>query len=113
MGLVTLAKVKSASYLDISATTYDVEMQLLIDDVSGAVNTYMDRDTDYTIDTVTAGVSDAVCQEVAFRWRHRTTPGQIRHDYEGGSSDKFTVDEFIPSVKQVLDRHREIDIMGG
>jgi hypothetical protein len=111
MGLVTLAKVKSASYLNISAATYDTELQTLIDDVSAAATAYMDRDTAYTSATCPADVSDAICTQVAFRWRHRETPGQLRHEYEDGSADKFAVDEWIPSVLSTLDRKREIDIM--
>lgn len=112
MGLVTLAKVKSITYLNISATTYDTELQTLIDDVSAAAIAYLDRDTAYTEATCPADVSDALCLQIASRWRLKETPGQIRHDYEDGSSDKFNLDEWIPQVQQVLDRKREIELMG-
>uniref|UniRef100_A0A6M3L958 Putative head-tail connector n=1 Tax=viral metagenome TaxID=1070528 RepID=A0A6M3L958_9ZZZZ len=112
MGLVTLAKVKSAAYLNISADTYDTELQTLIDDVSNAASSYLDLDTDYTQATCPASLSDALCLQISFRWRHRETPGQQSHQYEDGSADKFGIDEFIPGVKNVLDRYRSIDIMG-
>ena len=109
MALVTLAKVKSATYLDFSLSTWDTELQTLIDDVSQRAVQHMDRATAYTLTTVPADVSDAICTQVAFAWRHKDTPGQTSHQYEDGSSE-INNDAFIPSVKQVIDLHREFNL---
>ena len=109
MALVTLTKVKSATYLDFTLSTYDTELQTLIDDVSQRAVQYMDRATAYTIATVPADVSDALCTQIAFNWKHRETPGQTSHQYENGSAE-INSDGFIPATKQVIDLHREFNL---
>lgn len=107
MALVSLDKVKSATYLNISGASNDVELQELIDDVSQRAVQYMDRETAYDEDTCPADVSDAICKQVSHDWRHRESPGQTVHVYEDGSADKFGSEEFIPLTKRVLNLHRE------
>lgn len=109
MALVLLSKAKNGQYINRTDTTADTEIQTLINDVSQRAVTYMDRETDYTMATCPADVSDAVCKQVTAEYIYRDSIGTSSKSYQDGSSDKKETDEgWLPEVKAVLDRHRTL-----
>ena len=109
--LVELTKLKSERYLNQVSDTYDSVLETLIADISQRANTFMDRDTGYTVTTCPADVSDAVCKQIMAEWKHKNFIGMNSTQEEDGSGSLIEFEEgFIPEVLRVLEKYKEYDI---
>ena len=103
----TLALIKSPLYLNITATTYDTDLTQLIRDVTARMIDYLDND-DIDVTDQGAVLSRACAVQVSYEWRRRNDPGLSSVTYPDGSVNKFTMDEWLPEVKAMLDRNAEM-----
>jgi hypothetical protein len=102
----TLAIVKSDEYLTISATTYDADLLRLIQEVTAAMIDYLDND-DIDEDNPPEVLERACARQVTHDWQRRAHLGVTSETYPDGTIARIASDEWLPDVKQVLDRSKE------
>lgn len=104
----TLAIIHSKQYLDIATaeTTFDADLTRLIEDVTARMIDYLDNDD--IVDAVGNTILKHACAtQVAYEWRRRKDTGLSSTTYPDGSTNKFTIDEWLPLVKEILNREKE------
>lgn len=62
-------------------------------------------DGGYTASDLPPDIKRALVVQTAYRWRRRKDPGLTAVSFPDGSVNKYTQDEWLPSVKQVLGRY--------
>ena len=106
MSTVTVALLKTNLYLNIDNTTYDIALAQLIEDINAQIIDYLD-DSDITaasdFDTVLERKSAV---QMTHEFQRRKDTGLVSVTFPDGSVNKFEVNEWLPSVKRALDRHR-------
>lgn len=109
---ITKAIIKSSLYLDITATDYDTEIDLLIDDVVARVIDYLDNYDYDAVGDFNTILERVTCQQITYEWRRRKDPGLTSVQLQDGSINKFELTEWLPEVKAVLDRYRSYTFSG-
>lgn len=103
----TVAIVKSIEYLDIaSETSFDTDLTRLIEEVTARMIDYLDND-DISDSAGNDILKHACAVQVAYEWRRRKDVGLSSKTYPDGSVSKYEIQEWLPLVKQVLDREKE------
>lgn len=95
--------VKSKQFLDTTSTELDTAIEQCIKDVTAAMIDYID---DEDLDAAAPGdvLKFACAQQVAYEIKRRKDQGLSSVTYQDGSINKFSVDEYLPSVKLKLNR---------
>ena len=108
---ITLARVKSNEFLDMAdKTEFDDALTNIITDVVNAAIEYMDNDDITKTSEMSTGLQRQLCKQAAYEFRRRKDPGLSSITYPDGSINKFSVNEWLPAVKQALDRHASLNI---
>jgi len=67
-------------------------------------------DGGYTPDTLPKDLRRAILQQIAYEFRRRKDPGLTSVTFPDGSINKFSINEFLPSVEKILDRYRRVRV---
>ncbi|MCK9597692.1 MAG: hypothetical protein M0R06_01550 [Sphaerochaeta sp.] len=73
--------------------------------VSGNQVLKVTYDGGYSSSSLPSDIKRALIVQTAYRWRRRKDPGLTAVSFPDGSINKYTQDEWLPSVKQVLGRY--------
>jgi len=113
MNYTTLAKVKSSMYVNLpSDSSFDTELETLIEDVSQRAESFLDHATPYAdITEVPKSINDAVAKQVNYEFRRRKDPGLSSQSFPDGSVNKFDVGEWLKGVEATLNGARRIKIL--
>jgi hypothetical protein len=104
---ITITQMKSPLYIDkATSTSFDTEIQDLINDVSDEAIDYMDNEDITVVADFTTVIERALRIQINYEFRRRHDPGLSSVQYSDGSINKFSVAEWIPKVKRILDRNR-------
>lgn len=113
MNYTTLSKVKSAQYTNLpSDSSFDVELETLIEDISQRAEAHLDHAVPYAdITEVPKSINDAIAKQVAYEFRRRKDTGLSSVSFPDGSVNKFDTGEWIKGVEQTLNGARRIKIL--
>lgn len=103
--VITLAAMKGKGFLSISDTKQDYEIQQYIYAVIESAIDYLDNEDITNAATLPTALNFPLMKQINFEYRRKADPGLSSVSYPDGSVAKFVVDEWLPSVKKVLDRH--------
>lgn len=98
-----LTLLKSETFLNKSETTDDDDLTMLLVTIVEQVKDYCD---DEDLDWDKHQLIRAVCKQAAYEWTRKRDLGVQSVQYPDGSVTKFSVNEWLPEVKQVIDRYR-------
>ena len=108
---ITLARVKSNEFLDIEdKTEFDVALTNIITDVVSSAIEYMDNADITKTSHMSNGLQRQLCKQVSYEFRRRKDPGLTSVTSPDGSISKFSIDEWLKSVKKVLDRNADLNV---
>ena len=107
---ILLAIMKSKAFLSINDTKQDTEIQGYIDSIIIAAIDYLDDEDITTAATLPSALEFPLMKQINFEYRRKTDPGLSSVSFPDGSVSKFEVNEWLPSVKNILDRHRHIEL---
>lgn len=107
---ITLARLKSDLYLKISDSTYDAEIQELIDSIIDQAISYIDNDDYAAASDLTPEIERKLCQQINYEFRRRHDPGLASVTYPNGNINKYDIGEWLDDVKAVLFRYRRFTI---
>jgi len=107
---ITLTLMKSKGYLNIPDTKQDADIQVYINGVIASAIDMLDDDDIISAATLPSVLQFHLCKQINFDYRRKADPGLASTSFPDGSVNKFEVDEWLPSVKKVLDRHRHFTL---
>jgi len=109
----TLAILKSIEYCGGDAAmvgvTYDADMTRLIEEITAQMIDYLDN-ADIDPAAPPDVLKRACAVQCAYEWKRRKDMGLSSQTFQDGSVNKFTIDEWLPDVKQILERKMEWSI---
>jgi hypothetical protein len=108
----TVVIVKSKEYLNIATATtdYDADLTRLIEEVTARMIDYLDND-DISASAGNDILKCACAKQVTYEWlRKKESLGVTSTTFPDGSVSKMTIDEWLPEVKQILQREMEYAI---
>lgn len=108
---ITLAKVKR-DYLDVdmATTKFDNTIAALINGILYSAINYLDDENYINQATFPEFLEKPLCQQIAYEFRRRKDSGLSSVTVGEGNVQKFIVDEWLPNVKDNLDRAMTITI---
>jgi len=104
--ITLLERVKSEAYIGITHNNHDSAIQTIVDGIILSAIDYMD-DEDITQESeIPEGIIHRLLKQVAYEYRRRKDSGLSSVVYPDGSVSKFSIDEWLPDVKDALNRHK-------
>jgi len=104
--VITLALMKSKAFLNISDNNQDTEIQVYIDGIIESAVDELDNEDITNAATLPSVLQLWLCKQINFEYRRKADPGLSSIAFPDGSVSKFTVEQWLPSVKRVLDRQK-------
>jgi len=113
MNYTTLAKVKSSMYVNLPTdSSFDAELETLIEDVSNRAESTLDHAVPYAdITEVPKAINDAVAKQVTYEFRRRKDIGLQSQSFPDGSVNKFDTGEWLKGVSETLNGARRIKVL--
>lgn len=105
MSTISPAEVREV-YLDKKDSTEDTKIQSVIDQVESNAREYVDGTA---IIDFPPGALDKLKKQIAYEFTRRHDIGLTSRSAPDGSVSKFEVDEWLPDVRQSLDRIRKVN----
>lgn len=107
---ITVAIMKGAAYLDLDHANLDAAIQIYIDGVVNSAIDFLDDEDIISAATLPEALEVPLCKQINKEVRRRADPGLTSVSFPDGSINKISSDEWIPSVKKALIRHKDISI---
>ena len=107
---ITLAVVKSYLDRDFANTKYDTQIQNFIDGVILSAIDYLDSDSYTSQSNLPAKLEKPLCMQIAYEFRRRKDPGLSSVTTGDGTVNKYSVEEWLPQVKGILNRTMSITL---
>lgn len=111
MALTTLGRLKSKEFLNLSTDEFDLDLKQIIDSVSNIIETELDLDTAYTIETIPAGLERAVAKQCVYEFRRRNDIGVSSVTFPDGSINKNQIDFLLKDVLMVVKKFKSMELM--
>jgi hypothetical protein len=108
---ITLARLKTSLYCDCEDTMeHDAVITELITAVEAEVINYLENDDITAASNFDTTLERAVCKQIAYEFNRRKDLGLSSVSYPDGSVSKYEIEEFLPSVRKILERYRTISL---
>jgi len=107
---ITVALLKSKAFLDIDHDQLDAAIQVYIDMIINNTIDYLDDEDVTSVITIPSALQYPLCKQINKEIRRRADPGLKSIIFPDGSINKIDDDEWIPSVKRILDRHKKLSV---
>lgn len=105
---IKLNTIKSEQYLGIIHSNWDTEIKELAVDVIARAIDYLDNDIYTTALSLDSAIESALCKQITFEFQRRKSLGLKSIFHDDGRLEKYEDDEWLKSVKRVLDRKMSI-----
>lgn len=103
---ITVDQLKGVLYIDIDKDDFNADIQIAINEISEQAIEYMDNVNITTVADFNVSIERALRIQINYEFRRRADPGLSSVQYEDGSINKFSVDEWLGKVRRVLNRSR-------
>ena len=107
----TIVELKNQQYLNITGTSYDTELQTLLEAITDRAVLYIDdEDLDETAYSPSLSLIRAILLQATYEWRRKNDIGLSSQTFPDGSVNKYDVSEWLSEVKKILDRIKRYNI---
>ena len=109
---ISVDKLKGPLYCEVQDTTYDTELEEILDGVIANVISELDN-SDFTESSDFDGYADlerAIYKQATYEWKRRRDLGLQSVSAPDGSVQKYEPELFLPEVQKSLDRHKVFTI---
>lgn len=108
--VLNISVLKSELYLDITHTTNDTILQYLLDSIVLEAIEYIDDENMITPEDLPESLERKLYMQAAYEWKRRSELGLTGQSFPDGSVSKYDIKEWLPSVRESLDRIRVISL---
>lgn len=105
-----ITTLKSEAYLGIADSSFDEPLQIFLDGIISCAIDYIDNELIISIDELPEKLHHRILQQTAYEFNRRKDLGLLSVTYPNGTVNKFTIEEWLPNVKEALDRNRVITL---
>jgi len=101
-----LTTLKTKQYCDQSSTDFDTVLTLLGQQITEQMIDFLDNEDEVDADNPPLSLKRACLMQVTYEFRRRKDLGLSSTTYTDGTVNKFQIDEFLPAVEKILQRHK-------